>query len=117
LCICLRYIILLSFTAIWFIYIVYHHDFTLYLLRLLYSVGPHIRHPKKWKDLKSKFFPGDFLRWHFPTLVMFKTGALWFFDSPPCASGATVDSLLTASRRQLACLFVDGISCGLLHIF
>jgi hypothetical protein len=37
-------------------------------------------------------------------LVMFKTGTLRFFDSPPCASGATVDALLTASRRQLACL-------------
>jgi hypothetical protein len=46
----------------------------------------------------------DFLWWHFPTLVMFKTGASRFFDSPPCASGTTVNSLLTASRRQLACL-------------
>jgi hypothetical protein len=35
---------------------------------------------------------------------MFKTGASQFFDSPPCASGATVNGLLTTSRRQLACL-------------
>jgi hypothetical protein len=34
-------------------------------------------------------------------LVMLKTGAWQFFDSP-CASGTTVDSLVTTSRRQLA---------------
>jgi hypothetical protein len=37
-------------------------------------------------------------------LVTFKTGASQFFDSPPHASGATVDSLVTTSRRELACL-------------
>jgi hypothetical protein len=37
-------------------------------------------------------------------LVMFKTGASLFFDLPPSVSGATVDGLLTASRRQPACL-------------
>jgi hypothetical protein len=27
---------------------------------VLFSVRPHIRHPKIWKDLKSVFFPNDF---------------------------------------------------------
>jgi hypothetical protein len=36
--------------------------------------------------------------------VIFKTGTLWFFDSPPCESGAIINSLLLASRGQLACL-------------
>jgi hypothetical protein len=53
-------------------------------VQTVYSVGPHIWHPKIQKDLKSVFFPGDFLQWHFPMLVMFKTCALRFFDSPPC---------------------------------
>lgn len=29
-------------------------------------------------------------------LVMFKTGTLWLFDSPPYVSGAIVDDLFTA---------------------
>jgi hypothetical protein len=60
--------------------------------------------PKSGRTKISYFFPADFLWRHFPMLVVFKTGALQFFNSPPCANGATVDSLLIASRRQLSCL-------------
>jgi hypothetical protein len=33
---------------------------------------------------------------------MFKTGASRFFDSPPCASGATADGLLTAILTNMS---------------
>jgi hypothetical protein len=45
------------------------------------------------------------LRGRFPTLVMFKIGASWFFSSPQCVNGTTDEgSFLTIGRRQLACL-------------
>jgi hypothetical protein len=44
---------------------------------------------------KIRIFFQWFLWRHFPMVVMFKTGALRYFDSPPSASGATVDGLLT----------------------
>jgi hypothetical protein len=51
------------------------------------------------KDLKTIILPGDFCDVTFPPLSCLKL-MLHGSDSPPCVS----DSLLTASRRELACL-------------
>jgi hypothetical protein len=69
-----------------------------FIVRTLYPASQNPERPK------IHIFSSQFLWRHFPMLVMFKTGTSQFFDSPLCASGATVNSLLTTSRRQLACL-------------
>jgi hypothetical protein len=68
----------------------------------MYSVGPSIWHPRIQKDLKSVF--SVIFKVCFPVLVMFKTHDSQFFDSPTFASGTTVSSVHTTSRRQLVCL-------------